>query len=77
MDNRTNEIPLAFDQFNKEFSLGDKLIDIFSSHFSFHSTNQKSEESIKAYTHKLDNIVLLALADTKSVIIVSDASIKN
>ena len=77
IDNRTNKILLSFDQFSKEFLLGYGLIDIFPSYFSFHSTNQKSKESIKAYTHKLDNIVLLTLVDPKSVVVVSDASIKN
>ena len=77
IDNRTNKILLSFDQFSKEFLPGYRLIDIFPSYFSFHSTNQKNKESIKAYTHKLDNIVFLTLADPKSVVVVSDASIKN
>jgi len=77
MNNRTNEIFSSFDLFNKEFSLEDRLIDIFSSCFFFHSTARKSKESLKMHIHKLDNITLQVSADPKSVVIVSDASIKN
>ena len=77
MDNRINEIFPAFDLFNKEFSLRDRLIDIFSSCFSFYYTNRQSKESIKIYIRKLNNIVFQVLADLKSTIVVSDTSIKN
>ena len=77
MDNKTNKIFSSFDSFNKEFFLGDRLIDIFPSHFSFHSTNRKSKESLKIHICELNNIILQASADVKSVVIVSDTNIKN
>ena len=77
MDNRTNKIFPSFDQFNKEFSLSNRLIDIFPSHFSFYSINQRYKESIKTYTHKVNDIIHLASADPKSIVVVSDTSIKN
>ena len=77
MDNRINEIFPLFDLFNKKFSPGDRLIDVFPSCFSFHSTNRQSEESIKMHICNLNNITLQASADPKSAIVVSDASIKN
>ena len=66
-----------FDLFNKEFSSGDRLIDVFPSHFSFHSTNRQSKESIKIHICNLNNIILQASADLKSAIIVSNTSVKN
>ena len=77
MDNRTNKIFPSFDQFNKEFSLSNRLIDIFPSYFSFYSINQRCKESIKTYTHKVNDIIHLASADPKSIVVVSDTSIKN
>ena len=75
--NRINEIFSSFDPFNKEFSPGDKLINIFPSCFSFYFTNKKSKESLKTHICKLNNIILQASADPKSVVVISDASIKN
>ena len=77
MDNRFNEIVSSFVLFSSKFSSGDRLIDIFPSCFSFHSSNEKSKESLKTYLHNLDNITLQASADSQSAIIVLDASIKN
>ena len=77
IDNRTNEVFLSFDFFSSEFSPRDRLVDVFPSCFSFYSKNRKSEENIKAYICRLDEIILLSSADPKSVVIVSDASIKN
>ena len=76
-DNRFNKVFLLFDSFSSEFSSGDRLIDIFPSHFSFHSINRKSKESVKTQIHKLDEITLQVSVDSKTVIVVSDASIKN
>ena len=77
MDNRINKVFLSFNSFSSEFSPRDKLIDVFSSCFSFHSTNRKSEDSIRVYICKLDKTTLKASADLKSIVVVSDMSIKN
>ena len=73
MDNKHNKLIPSFFFFNKEFKLGNCLIDIFSDRFSFylHSPN------IKKHMEKLDNITFRASSNTYSLIIVSDASIKN
>jgi len=76
-NNCLNEIFLAFDSFNSKFSLGSCLVDNFYSCFFFHRTNCKNKESKTAHFHKLNNIVLNALSNSNSVIVVSDASIKN
>jgi len=39
-----------------------RLIDIFSSHFSFHYSDQKSKESKKAHLYKLNDFIFQSLA---------------
>ena len=56
MNNRFNEIIPSFSPFNHEFSLGNRLIDIFPSCFSFHSMNRKSKDNVKNHLCNLDNI---------------------
>jgi len=73
IDNRFNEIVSSFVLFSNKFSPGDRLIDIFPSYFSFHSSNRKSKKSL----HNLDNITLQVSANLQSAIVVSDTSIKN
>jgi len=60
-----------------KFSPSSRLIDIFPSHFSVYRTNCKDKESKVAYIYKLNNIFTKALLNSKSVIVVSNASIKN
>ena len=77
MDNRFNKIFPSFSSLNCEFSLDNRLIDIFLNHFLFHPMNRKSKDSVKTYLCKLDNIILYLLTDPHSIIVVLDASIKN
>jgi len=49
MNNRRNEIFPSFSSFNCEFSLGNRLIDVFHNHFSFHALNRKNNHNIKSY----------------------------
>ena len=77
MDNRTNKVFPSFDSFSSEFSPRDRLIDVFPSCFSFHFTNRKSKENIKAHICKLDKITLLLSTDPKSIVVILDTSIKN
>jgi len=76
-NNCLNGIFPVFNSLDSEFSPGSQLVDIFSSCFSFHQTNHRNKESKAAHIRKLDECVLNALSNSKSVIIVSDASIKN
>lgn len=77
MGNRFNKIVPVFVLFSSEFSSKDRLIDKFSSYFSFHSSNRKSKENLKTCFHNLNNITLQTSANSQSVIIVLDSSIKN
>jgi len=54
-----------------------RLIDIFPSHFSFHSTNRKSEKDRIAYICKLNELILQMSANSRMAVIVLDVSIKN
>jgi len=76
-NNRLNSIFNSFNPFSSKFSPGNRLIDIFSSRFSFHLSNRKCTEEEKIYLHKLDELILLASVDPKTVIVMLDASIKN
>jgi len=58
IDNKFNEIIPSFSSFNYEFSLGNRLVDIFPNHFVFHSTKRKSDSSIKSHLCDLENITL-------------------
>jgi len=40
INNRFNEVFPSFDPLNPDFASGHRIIDIFSSHFSFHSFNK-------------------------------------
>ena len=75
--NRLNGIFNSFIPFSSEFSPGNRLIDIFSSHFSFHLSNRKYAKAKKTYLCKLDELIFYVSVDLKTAVIVSDASIKN
>jgi len=76
-NNHLNGIFPLFNSLNSKFSPGSRLIDIFSSHFSFHQADYKNKESKAAHLHKLDDIILNASSRANTVIVVSDTSIRN
>ena len=76
-NNRLNGIFNSFNSFNSEFSLGNRLIDIFSSCFSFHLSDRKSVEVKKVYLYKLNKLIFQTSANSRTAVIVSDMSIKN
>jgi len=76
-NNRLNGIFYSFNPFNNKFSPEDRLIDMFSSHFSFYISDRKSAKSRKTHLYKLDKIVFNTLINPKTVIIILSTSIKN
>ena len=72
-----NGILSLFDSFSSEFSSKTRLINIFPSQFSFHCMDRKCKKDRRAYICKINETTLQILADSKTVVIVSDASIKN
>jgi len=77
MDNRFNEVFPLFNLFNKEFSPGSCLIDIFHSHFLFHCSNKQSNQDIKSHICLLDNIPIKSLSDPSYALVIFNTSIKN
>ena len=77
MDNRCNKIFPSFSSSNYEFSLRNRLIDIFPNCFSFHALNRKNNHDIKSYLQCLNNITIQVSSDPLSVVVVMDTSIKN
>ena len=76
-NNHLNGVSTSFNSLNEEFHLGKRLVDTFPNHFFFHKANRSSNNSKNHYCNLLNNIVLNALLNLSTVIIVSDTSIKN
>ena len=77
MDNRFNKVFSFFDLFNPEFSPSFRIVDNFSSHFSFHSFSKHNDDNLKSCTHILDNLAIMSSEDSFCTLIVTNASIKN
>ena len=73
MNDKHNQFFLSFSFFNKKFKPGNRLINLFSDHFSFYFYSSNT----KKYIEKLDEIVLRASSNPFLTIIVSDTSLKN
>jgi len=77
MNNQLNGIFTSFDSLNLEFYPDNRLINIFYNCISLHNADRSSNKSKKDYCEKLDNIILKLSSDSKTVIIIMDASNKN
>ena len=77
MDSRFNKVFPSFDPLNLELSLGCRIIDTFSSHFSFHSFNKCSNNSLILYLCKLDKMTIASLENLSHTLVIIDMSIKN
>jgi len=73
VNNKYNKFFLSFSFFNKEFEPGNRLIDLFSDCFSFYFCSP----NLKKHIEKLDEITFRTSSNPLSIIVVSDASIKN
>jgi len=67
----------AFNTFNSELSSGFQLSDKFSSHFLFHQVNHKNKKSKDSHLHKLNNLFDSLMIDSNTIIIISNASLKD
>ena len=76
-NNRLNGIFPSFDTSHKELSSGFHLVDNFPNHFSFHTVNRQDKEIKSAHIRQLDKIFEDSCLDSKTVLVISDASIKN
>jgi len=76
-NNRLNRIFPSFNPLSNKIFSGSRLINIFSSHFSFYPFNLKSKDKRLVHICKLKECVLQASTNSKMVVVVSDTSIKN
>ena len=67
-NNCLNRVFPSFDFLNSKFSSELRLIDIFSSHFSFHKANHCNKENKAAYHYKLDDLVLNISSNSHTVV---------
>jgi len=77
INNRFNEVFSAFNSLNREFSLGLRIINSFTNHFSFHSFKKSSGEFLKSYLLLLNDLMISSLLNFFYALIVTDTSIKN
>ena len=73
IDDRHNKLFSSFSFFDKEFNLGNCLVNSFSDRFSFHLCSS----NIKKHIKDLDNLIFKASSNPSSSIIVSNTGIKN
>ena len=76
MDNRFNEVYPSFNSLHPELSPGNSIIDTFSDHFSFYPFS-KYKSNIKEQIKKLDNLAIELSESPTSVLVITDASVKN
>jgi len=77
MNNQLNEVFSTFNSLNSILHLGCRLIDIFFGYIVFHNADCSSNENKISYCKKLDKIILEFLSDPRTVVIISNMSIKN
>ena len=77
MKNHFNEVFPSFDPINPELYPGNRIIDTHANYFSFHLFNKYISHNIKSCIQELDKIAIKLPDDPSSVLIVTDASIKN
>ena len=77
MNNWFNEVFPSFDSLNLEFKPGNRIINCFSNHFSFHLFSKSSDCLFKSWIQQLDNITIKSSNTPLTALMVTDASIKN
>ena len=77
MDNQFNEVFPLFDPLNHEFSPENRIIDIFASHFSFHTFSKCNDKDLNKCIQQFDDLAIEASGIPSIALIVSDVSIKN
>lgn len=77
INNCLNQVFPTFDNLNRELSPGFHLIDTFPNHFFSHTVNCKDAEVRTTHQNKLENIDKDSTNCHNTVLIISDASVKN
>ena len=76
-NNCLNQVFSTFDNLNREISLGFHVINTFPNHFFFYTVNCKDAEVRATQQNKLENIYKNSTNCYDTVLIISDASVKN
>jgi len=77
MDNRFNEVFPFFDPLNPEFKPGNRIINKFSNHFSFHLFSKSNDHLFKNRIQQLNNLTIESSNTLSNTLIITDASVKN
>jgi len=77
MNNYFNEVFPFFVPLHPGFSSGHRVIDIFSSYFSFHLSSKYKDNNLKAHVQQLDNLAIKSSSIPLHALIIIDASVKN
>ena len=67
----------SFSPLDPEFTLGHRIIDNFSDHFSFNLVNKTEKEKNNCHAQELDEMVLHISSIPNTALVITDASIKN
>jgi len=70
-----NRVFLLFNSLNREFHTDQRVVDKYSSQFSFYKADWCSNESKTSFCNILDNIILNSLLEFNIVVVVSDTSV--
>ena len=76
-NNHSNEVLPLFNKIYKELSPGFHLVDTFSNYFFFHTVDYKDTDAKIAHCNKHDKIYKESLLNINTVLIISNASVKN
>ena len=77
MDNYFNEVFPLFDPINPELFPGHRIINTFSNYFFFQPFSKQVNCNVTSQVQKLNRIAIKSLESFSTVLIISDASIKN
>ena len=77
MDNQFNKVFPFFDPLNPEFNSGNRIINSFSNHFSFHSVSKSNDHLFKNCIQQLNNLAIELSNTLSNTLIIIDTSVKN
>ena len=76
-DNRFNQVFLSFVSLHPRFSPSNRVIDIFSNHFSFNLFSKQKDDSLQMHIHQLDSLAIESSSVPSHTLVIIDASVKN
>ena len=77
MNNYFNKVFPSFDPLNPEFTPGYRVINTFSSCFSFYLFSKCNEDNFKSWIHQLNHLAIKFSNNPSHALIIMNASIKN